>query len=629
MDPAGDASAMAQLLRFRNVVASGSEMTTKQRTLGRLIFIVGVATLVPTVTTACRLLGAGRADLPTQTDRLMNVYPELRAGRFEVIADFEDPRQMELFRVDGAGEDVRCGLDKKRGRLQTGKTCLRFSPRIGAETLVVSNDNGGEWFLPGDWRAYDTLMMSVRALREPTVIDIEIASGEGTGRIGVGSSVDLARGWNTVRIDLGEIADRVPLGSVREIRLSVPDPSPRTELFFDDLLLTRNRYDVFGDPEGRDGSLYVQQVGRRYRVGAGGRFELTFAHGQIVAWHDLSVDPYRLVNFAQGTVLGPNPLWLRQDDLGGQHEVGTEDYLQFGEEVRARQVILEASNIRVVVLCEWHFTRDASTAPETVTADRQPDFRCVYAVYPTGQVFIAVDYEMRRTEMEPHDPALSIALSAHPPFASAHISEHPARGGDGSIAYITARGRRREGPLIMFAVFDPNGTVRTAAVEDAERRVMALTAIRPAGQGPRETWFAQILLARSADHSDAELAQRAADLGRPVGPQIQIGSMTAPDRTTDTSPDAGLSLGCYDVYAEAGRARFVLDGSVLPFHTPTFRILGGGGRNAWIYVNHLIFDRKAQDAAGNLIFQLSRVVSDRTLIEILFREPHQQPQPAN
>ena len=57
---------------------------------------------------------------PTQSDRLMQAYPELHGGRFAVVADFEDPSHMELIQFISTSPEAECELSRKGGRPDTG-----------------------------------------------------------------------------------------------------------------------------------------------------------------------------------------------------------------------------------------------------------------------------------------------------------------------------------------------------------------------------------------------------------------------------------------------------------------------------------------------------------------------------
>ncbi len=50
----------------------------------------------------------------TRPDRLMAAYPTLKSGRFAAIADFEDPRQMELVQLVSVSREAMQAFDAER-----------------------------------------------------------------------------------------------------------------------------------------------------------------------------------------------------------------------------------------------------------------------------------------------------------------------------------------------------------------------------------------------------------------------------------------------------------------------------------------------------------------------------------
>ena len=116
----------------------------------------------------------------TQTDRLMATYSDLQAARnFVVIADFENPAHMDLFQLIASSSEARCVLDPRGGRSDTGRHALRFVAGSSDDAVVVSNQVSQAWYLKRDWRAYDLLMMAVRA--EQPGLDMLVAASGGRG----------------------------------------------------------------------------------------------------------------------------------------------------------------------------------------------------------------------------------------------------------------------------------------------------------------------------------------------------------------------------------------------------------------------------------------------------------------
>ncbi len=50
-------------------------------------------------------------------------------------------------------------------------------------------------------------------------------------------------------------------------------------------------------------------------------------------------------------------------------------------------------------------------------------------------------------------------------------------------------------------------------------------------------------------------------------------------------------------------------------------VLDSRGLDAWVYLDHVVYDRVARDAAGDLVFQLPDLVGERAVVEVLLRRP--------
>ena len=165
------------------------------------------------------------------------------------------------------------------------------------------------------------------------------------------SSTKLEAGWNLARIDLAGVGERVPLRDVREIGLTVAGAPGPVTLLLDDIILTANRKTLLGDPDDPAGGLYALRVGRQWKIGARrpGRFELTFANGQIVGWYNLDADPNRRRNLVWGTALGP--------------ALVTPDGLGVDRAVSVKSEIVELSEVRAVISSEWRLPDRPASLP--------------------------------------------------------------------------------------------------------------------------------------------------------------------------------------------------------------------------------------------------------------------------
>ncbi len=548
---------------------------------------------------------------PTRADTLMQVYPELQTGRFVVIADFEDPNHMDLVRLIGVSEQAKLVLDRKGGRAETGTACLQLTAGSPVDTVVLANTSEAKWYLKRDWRAYDLLLMSIHAPTRGLDLNLTIGSGPAEQRLSARSSIALQRGWNGIRIDLAEVAEKISLDDVREIRLAVSGVSKPSELRFDDILLTGNRVDLLGDSRNTTGAIYIQQAGRRWNVGAGGRFELTFANGQITSWYNLAADPNRVRNLVHGTTLGPSPVVVGANGS----ELG--DFSALGKSVFARQRIVEMNAVRAVIASEWRFVDDPDA-----TLDNRPFQRWVYTVYPSGQVFVAVEATGMTKSWAP--PGLGLAVTVASSADDEWRMQTPSPT-DGSAeppkpVYAAARSQPRDTALVyMFDTASPSSRIVEQA-DSTARRVLLIGTQESAPVGVAK-WACQLVLGSAGEVSDADAAARALEYAGPASMRVEVGSPVTPSNSPSRSDGFDPSSGTYDFSPDQGRVRFVIDGQKRARFSPAFRIVGARDQEAWVYVNHLILSKVARDAGGNLVFQLPGTIRQSTLVEVLLRHP--------
>ncbi len=548
---------------------------------------------------------------PTRADTLMQVYPELQTGRFVVIADFEDPIHMDLVRLIGVSEQAKCVLDRKGGRAETGAACMQLTAGSSEDAVVLANTSEAKWYLKRDWRAYDLLLLSVHAPTRGLALDLTIGSGPAEKRLSAQSSMALQRGWNGIRIDLAEVAEKISLDDVREIRLAVSGVTKPVELRFDDILLTGNRVDLLGDSRNTTGELYVQQAGRHWNVGAGGRFELTFANGQIISWYNLAADPNRVRNLVRGTTLGPSPVVVGESGS----ELG--DFSALGKSVVARQRIVEMNAVRAVVASEWRFVDD----PDASLNDR-PFQRWAYTVYPSGQVFVAVEATGLTKSWTP--PGLGLAVT----FASSEddgwkvqtAASTDATAEPSKPVYATARSQPRD--TVLVYMFDP-ASASARIAEQADSTVRRVSLIGTQERAPVEVtkWACQLVLGSAGEVSDADAEARAVQYAGAASIRVEVGSLVSGSPSSARGDGYDRSSGTFDLEPDQGRVRFVIEGQKRAMFSPAFRILGAKDQEAWVYVNHLILSNVARDPGGNLVFQLPGTIRQSTMVEVLLRRP--------
>ena len=557
--------------------------------------------LVPVIFCGCRQPTVQINNAPTHIDRLIGFYPVLAGGRFATIADFENPAHMELFQLISVSDKARCVLHPGRGRRETGGGCLLFTSGSTHDTVVLNNTHADQWYLKRDWREYDLLLMSVYSPAGHLYLDITVAGGPPQHESAAAASIPLSRGWNELRLDLAEIGERIPLDDVQEIRLAVSPVSGTVQLRFDDILLTSHRHTLFGDSADRTGGLYVEQVGRRWRVGAGGfgaDFELTFANGQIIEWFNPAVDPHRLHNLVRGATLTPQPV-LPNDAVPSTA-------------VAVRSRIVEMNPVRVVIESTWQLTDDSTADASFGRSDQPPFRRWVHTIYPTGQVYVSVEAAASS------GLAVTLANDAEHPF-NINVTEADHADSTATPAYATA-GSEPLNAMLLYTVAGVGRSIRMTESETDSDDVSASASPRrvtftAGGSTPTEDavqWSCHLLLGAAGNITRKDVQRRVVEYVFPAPLEMKVGSVVSFNH----------NAGCYVISPDQGRVRFMLDGQQAPRFSPAFRILTGSEHGRfWVYVNHALFDRVARDAEGHLMFQLPGVIDHPTLVEVFFESP--------
>ena len=311
-------------------------------------------------------------------DELISTHRDLRQGRFVVIADFERPEHFSIFDLDSASREAR--LEPQRGgpHARTGDHALGVTLSAPADQVVIASADRSEWILKRDWQPYPLLLMSVQCSAPHAALGVELVSDSGAGENRSAIDIPLRSGWNDLRIDLAAAGRRVPLDNVREVRLRVDAPRYPVQCTIDDVILADNRAVLIGDPSARDGGLYVERVGRRWRIGAIGGdidFEIVFEQGRITGLYQPGRDENRTANLIGG-VLGPTPITHAAAEGVRETAAG-----RLAVETR----IVEMSRVRVLLESRWEPLVTGPT--ESALLHR----RWQYAVYPTGQIWFLAE----------------------------------------------------------------------------------------------------------------------------------------------------------------------------------------------------------------------------------------------
>jgi hypothetical protein len=556
---------------------------------------------------------------PTQSDRLMAAYPNLAGGRFWVIADFEQSKHAELFHVASHSGDAWCLPSFSGGVPQTGPRSLRVALADPLDALIIDNEHAQEWSLKRDWRQFWLLIGAVYCTVDSTPLELAIVAGPSGGGASVHSRVALTQGWNFIRLDLAEAADQIPIDDVSQLRLSLPEADGRVELLLDDFVLADNRQDIFGSSDDESQGLYIQRQGRRWNIGVSGRFELGFANGQVVHWYDLGNDPHRQYNLVAGSVLGPSPVVL--PGYGSNSDSpASGDFLTLGSTVVARQRVLEASPVRIIVSCIWHFTSPGQEIGETT-----PFQHWTYTILPDGKVHVSVECTTQTGEFKPQ--ALGLAVTRSDDGSVQAYAHRTARLEDAEdlrhVAYGYARPTAPDRSGMLLVMHDGRSAPVMEVVRQPERRRVSLLASGGAISAPSQAWSC-LLRVWPPGHCDQAL-DAALDHCYPDGLGALVGQRVEDSPGDDNGDGFNERLGSYVLRPDQDLLRFEIDGSQRPRFSPVFNVLDTAGARVWVYVDHRIHEAVGRDAGGNVIFQVPGTITGRTLVELVLRGQEKRP----
>lgn len=553
-------------------------------------------------------------DPAAHADRLRSSYPDLSSGRFAVIADFERENHAELFRLATPSRQGSLRADPDRGWEPTGRSGLIVSLGGPKDVLVASNANVTHWYLKRDWREYDLLIMQIQAPSGGLDVEVGIVA-ESDGRQGVVQALlPLRAGWNLVRLDLGEVAEHLPLDDITEIRWSAPSATGPAEWVLDDVILANNTADLFGRSDGPDGEMFVRRRGRRWSVGAAGRFELGFGGGQIVQWYDLAADPNRLNNLVANTILGPSPVVMPADEFSESHG-GTSDFVELGETVVARQQVSEVSPVRVVVETEWRFARRGAS-PE---AAQQPFQHWTYTIYPSGSVYCHLQCTTASGDWRPDDIGLAVSRAdrgdleflGHPP---AQLQDE---GRLRHVSFASIRPADPAGASLLFTMHDARRAPQLDFFREAEAGRVTVVASGGRVHYDADEWSALLCVWPPDTGTGLNPANRSLDYSFP-GERITI---LAGRQITDDAGDLNADgfneqRGCYVLAADSRRVSVELNGGEQPLYSPAFVIRSTVGVKGWVYLDSHALEATGRDANGDLLFQVPQTVTETVRVDV-------------
>ncbi len=255
----------------------------------------------------------------------MRAYPEAAAGRFLVLADFEDSaktgagfRQVEHFHIDPPtpGGAIRFVVNTTR----TG---------VGAMEVVLPRGSELAFRLPRpfDFGRYSLLSLALYSdsLRD----DLRVSLATDTAHWQSGRLL-LRPGWNNVLVDIRHLAQMPSFGPgpVRSIRLSFVSSGGAVVFNIDDVMLIDNAGRIEAAPEGivllREGLDYVLSPGHGaapsvlaqhadglWRLSPGQPAVQVFAPGETASAQDDRLEMMGLRMIGQVDLLECNPIRVR------------------------------------------------------------------------------------------------------------------------------------------------------------------------------------------------------------------------------------------------------------------------------------------------------------------------------
>ncbi len=542
----------------------------------------------------------------SRLDRLIGTYPELRAGRFAVMADFEDPHHYELFHLTSPSGGARI-----EPIATTNGHALRFQVGSGETALVIDNTNAVNWYLKRDWRNYDVLLLAIDSPSANATLRITVRAGPTKHTLQTRTDWPLRQGRNVVRLDLAELGESVPLDDIRALHLAL-DGGSNQSIVVDDLILTQDRANLLGDASATDGTLFVERYGRRWRVGSGGRFELTFAHGQVVSWYDLAHDPQRITNLLRGTALGPEPV-LHTNASTGERVVQEAS-------VSVRTDLIEVNEVRVVIDVERRRTIRKRTSRPSFTP-----WHWRYTIYPTGQLFVEIDTASSgEVTPGPMTLAVSVAKPGNETITTHLLTGDAASSSNNDPSYLGAVARFGDaGAALLFVPYfgDTPINIDERRTSPGLLTIEATPLTAPAHADGRRCAVAYLRLTDSATLTDAAAVREASWFHEPIPLALTVGGLSAVgDRCAFSSGELVRGSGAYALTPDRNVVRLTVPALPDPDFAPAFEILDRSTQTAWVYVEHRLHEPVVRNADGYLLFQTPHL-RPHANIEVLIARP--------
>jgi hypothetical protein len=548
--------------------------------------------------------GTSEAARAKVLDRLVAAYPDdLASKNFQLIADFEDPKQAALFRREPDQTPDAVGISTARAQQETGVGSLKMSFSNSSQQVVVADSPDSQWALHQDWAPYPLLLLSVFSPRDQGGFRFSIRSGTNTPLVYEHPRVFLKSGWNRLRIDLAEVAENVYLGDVRELRFWCDPLDSPIELYLDDIILADNTRALLANTNSAPGEFSIKSQGRRLVVTVTDRFELVFSRGRIRQWFDLSADPDRMHNLAGSGPLGPIPAVIGP---GGVVLVDAPtQWLKLGPLAESYQGIVEASPLRVVVHGEWRFGSAEAPVGET-----SPHHRWIYSIYRGGEVYVECSGSIPGMNL----PTVGMVFGCD--GAAGFQRKSQAEEGDGiarGIPYVLFSQPPHAGHADLLVI--PSRPLMVQALENPEEaRVCVLYQVPVEAEEFRFT--GQLRVWPNDVDSPALAAPMALAYTRPLPIAVDTGQLVKTDAGDLDRDGYSEARGYYVLQLDGRVAKLRLDGREHLRFSPVFKLVEVSDQDVWVYVNGRQIKDTQRDQNGNLLFEIPGVISREMLIEI-------------
>ncbi len=541
---------------------------------------------------------------PKALDRFVAAYPEdLVSKRFQVVADFEEPKQAGLFRREPDRDAQAVQITTARARQDTGAGALRVSLLNSSQQVVVADAPESQWSLHADWAPYQLLLISVYSPRDQGGFRFSIRSGMNTPLVYQHTRTFLKSGWNQLRIDLGDVAEAIYLGDVREMRFWCDPLDSPIELYLDDIILVDNSRELVANPGNTPGELSLKSAGRRLMVTAAERFELVFHQGRIRQWFDLGSDPQRLHNLAGGGCLGPIPVLM-----GPRGEVTLEaaQWSQLGPVAESYQTVVEASPVRVVIHGEWRFG-----SPESPISETSPNHRWVYSIYRGGEVYVECSGTIPGAGAS--EVGLVFGCDGAAGFKRTIQQPRPAGSREGQAAYVLFAQPAAAGSADLLVVPARELAARELTHPDNAR----VCAIYPLPVESDQFLFAGMMRVWPNEiDSPTQAGPMAQAYAQPMPLAVDTGSLLRTDPGDFDGDGFSEARGYYVLQLDGRVAKVRLDGRDHLRFSPAFKLVDVTDYDVWVYVDGRQIKKLPRDQNGNVLFEVPGVISREILIEI-------------